>query len=798
MSTLTDGDFGCPCAHEHITGPAECDEIEHLIEDISCVLEEKRYTAMVKAAASAAIVATAATDTADHDADVVAELNERAEELQGYAKHLDLYVRHMLRKALSHTITPKLLDELKENLRRVHLIADYIYKAKPLPAGWRKTQTAAFGKKGLSLHDVTAMRWDPTRGDLALLNVRVVCDDSEQTWFHTLAALRTSLDKLTDAWIDANEATMQTDGANNYDCTAFMSSVQDVFKAVGLRLKRHVVTEVGDGKNLCDQDFQGAQQEMDHARAGGMDLLNAQNILDALETGKALGVINVGMDLGTRALEPKNPTALKGIDSLYDREYEYGDVGNLLGVRVRQFFGLGAGRLVTVGELHQLWQVGFDASVIDPVVMLPSNGARTTVAMAKLSQPHKLEKCAVKQARFNARAQRRTASAFAAMAAERQRLQESTSIRCQFAERGCRHRRFLLPTRVASHEAGCRFNPLHEAAARTATVHVRVKVGGVVRLSLSGSGRVGPYGNGSVVASLSLIEHGPAAARVTLFTRRPAIGRAYGMQPHNAVHVLSTAEARRAAAVTQGKAVGVQLQACKLENGSTHVSLRLTPRRTPPEVRARGWAIRPPPSTERYTTERVGYLRELYDWPDGRLNEFQAFELFRKRFAANDGPYARSLRLTRAQIKAWFGSEKARRKKAGMAAALKAALPDDPNPDSEGGGTGRGRGSRGVGRGRGRGGVGRGCGRGGVGQGRGRGGSNSGVRGGRGRARGGRAYSGDASEPSCSEEEEEEEEVCPPPPPPTHTLTLTLVCPPLALTPCVPTPHPHPHPCVCP
>ena len=59
-------------------------------------------------------------------------------------------------------------------------------------------------------------------------------------------------------------------------------------------------------------------------------------------------------------------------------------------------------------------------------------------------------------------------------------------------------------------------------------------------------------------------------------------------------------------------------------------------------MRARGWAIRPPPSTERYTAERIGYLRELFDW-EGRLNEHQAFELFKKRFTTDDGPYRRGL-----------------------------------------------------------------------------------------------------------------------------------------------------------
>ena len=175
---------------------------------------------------------------------------------------------------------------------------------------------------------------------------------------------------------------------------------------------RHVVTEVGDGNNLVDQDFQTAQQDMNHARAGGMDLLNAQNIIDALETGRALGVLNVAMDLGTRALEPKkNPTALRGIDLLYDRAYEYDADGNFLGVRVFQFFRLGAGRLVTVDELAKLWSVMFNAAAIQPKLLQPSGGERSTEAKTKLSQPHNLEKFAAKRAKANARAQRKAAGA---------------------------------------------------------------------------------------------------------------------------------------------------------------------------------------------------------------------------------------------------------------------------------------------------------------------------------------------------------------------------------------------------
>ena len=488
---------------------------------------------------------------------------------------------------------------------------------------------------------------------------------------------------------------MQSDGANNYDCTAFMSCVQRVCAAAGLRLVRHVVTEVGDGKNLVDQDFQTAQQDMNHARAGGMDLLNAQNIIDALETGRALGVLNMGMDLGTRALEPKkNPTALRGIDLLYDRAYEYDEDGNFLGVRVFQFFRLGAGRLVTVDELAKLWNVEFNAGAIQPKLLQPSSGERATEAKTKLSQTHNLERFAAKRGKANARAQRQAAGASSAvdgapslvytpphthtgelqaLAAEVRRQQEAKTTRCKFVERGCRHHPFLNRSRASAHEARCCFNPLHETAARTATVRMQVQVGGVVRLSLTGSGQVGQRGGGAVHASLSLIphvlslaaapvrlsltgsgrvgQHGggaghaslsliahvSAAARVTLSTRRPALGQAYGLQPHHAVHVLSTAEAKRDAEATQSQAVVSVTLLCVEASGSSRVCLVLRPRCL--EMRERGWAIRPPPSTERYSAERIGYLRELYDWPHGRLNEHQAYDLFKQRFKSSDGPY---------------------------------------------------------------------------------------------------------------------------------------------------------------
>ena len=113
-----------------------------------------------------------------------------------------------------------------------------------LPGRHRETQTGAFGKRGKSLHGAVAIRWDASTDDFQVLSVRVACDDADQTWFHTLSALRVTLDVVRSRWSDTDELTVQSDGANNYSCTGFMTSVQRTCEAAGFRLRRHAVTEV--------------------------------------------------------------------------------------------------------------------------------------------------------------------------------------------------------------------------------------------------------------------------------------------------------------------------------------------------------------------------------------------------------------------------------------------------------------------------------------------------------------------------------------------------------------------------
>ena len=138
-------------------------------------------------------------------------------------KNLDLYVRHLMRKALSSSITPALIERLKRDPSRVLLIVDY--KAKVLPGRNRETQTEAYGKKGKSLWGATAIRWDQESGDCEVLNFRIVCDDSTQTWFHTLNEIGVTLDELLAEWSTAKCFDLLSDGAGNFTCTALMTSL---------------------------------------------------------------------------------------------------------------------------------------------------------------------------------------------------------------------------------------------------------------------------------------------------------------------------------------------------------------------------------------------------------------------------------------------------------------------------------------------------------------------------------------------------------------------------------------------
>jgi hypothetical protein len=198
-------EFGGTCqGHSHSMTSPMCNERFHLIDDVREIIELQRVQLNK-------IIEDAQAATADDDPpaenppvddpsagepdvvmdvnraeDQLAYLDQHLEELAKLETNLDLYVRHLVRKAQSSAISSKLLEELKVKPKRFMLIVDY--KAKPLPGKNRETQTAAFGKKGMSLWGATAIRW--SGADWEVVNVRVACDDSDQKWFHSACAFK--------------------------------------------------------------------------------------------------------------------------------------------------------------------------------------------------------------------------------------------------------------------------------------------------------------------------------------------------------------------------------------------------------------------------------------------------------------------------------------------------------------------------------------------------------------------------------------------------------------------------------
>ena len=81
------------------------------------------------------------------------------EDLSRIEHSLELYVQHLMRKALSSSITPTALKALRDHPTRCHGIVDY--KQKWLPVKHNETQSDSFGKRGKSIWGGCFMRWDP-------------------------------------------------------------------------------------------------------------------------------------------------------------------------------------------------------------------------------------------------------------------------------------------------------------------------------------------------------------------------------------------------------------------------------------------------------------------------------------------------------------------------------------------------------------------------------------------------------------------------------------------------------------
>ena len=540
------------------------------------------------------------------------------------------------------------------------------------------------------------------------LDAPTACDDSKQNWYHSLACLRTNLEILKAHWPDLTESSLQSDGAGNYSCTAFMTSLPRVGEVTRVKITDHAVTEVGDGKNLVDTDFQQVTMSLNQRKDGGADIETAQQIFDNLNANPTLGTKNAAIDTSARA-EGMPPKPYAGIDGIYWRVFEYDATGACTGVRLHQFYGLGVGRVVSIGALRELWKEGgqLDAGAIEATRLLPSAGEQATSSKRKLSEHHAADVKAAKVAARKAREVKKMVGHLDSIAAERRREKERTTLGCAHATAGCR-RRFLSKEGASKHAVCCWWGASaqqrHSVAA--ARVHVRV-----LRRS-----QVMPPPCCRHRLATAIAKAAPVM-RVVLKVRRPLQGPTYGLARFSVlpqgVGVASIAEVR----VAGGDATpdGSVCAALAIKAGGI-VRLTLCVNRPPLAPLLKGWAIKPPVVRTRYTNEQKALLLECFNNPQ-RPNERNAHELFVLRFKEREGhPFARNLVMAAAKIKAWYSSEKQRRLKAVTVRFVAAEAQDEedagtadaPGPvaaaavgstTSQGGGRGRGDGRYGRGSG---------------------------------------------------------------------------------------------------
>ena len=412
----------------------------------------------------------------------------------------------------------------------------------------------------------------------------------------------------------------------------------------------------------------------------GANVETAQEILDNLNANPTAGATNAAIDMGGRTEEPaKGPKAFTGIDSLYDRGYEYDSMGVWTAAVLRQFFELGTGERVSARALRALWKEGEPAMALQPARLQPGGGDAPAVQpKLKRSEESAAARRIEKLMRNNVRDQKRLRGAIDAAEAEAAVEAAATTHRCP----QCRHRPFLSKGGLARHAAD--YCPYRPAAQATQSVHAcRVHAGmrtagGPVRLEL----RVAAGGGVSARPLLC----GPVQLRLKV--HRPLTPlQAYGLPTFAAAAPTATASVAKLSAVcgvsSAGLQVALRIVADKRRGALPRVMLQIGSVRPRPELLAKGWAQRPPVLHTRFTQEQRAMLVELFERKD-RPNESQMFEMFRSRFCHADGPHARALRLTRSKIKSFMSTEKSRRQKAAVAGAVAAALEDGTLAAEEG------------------------------------------------------------------------------------------------------------------
>jgi hypothetical protein len=412
------------------------------------------------------------------------QIDKLLEELQCKREHIQLlddeycrYVSHLIRKHRSS----------RAQLLLTSLLAAYEaflwidYKAKPLSRQHREPQGASFGKKGMSLFGLAAMFSVPANwsgplledvereGDMIIAHIRVCCDDSDQSVWHSLQVLTTALLLLRSTYPWLNYGPIYTDGAVNFKSLLFPLMFPDIYEKTGFRITNQLLPEAGDGKDRCDRDFAGCNLLFDSwVKPIGRVMMTADDICAALEAVKQPGVINCALQtqrdkVSEKVWKDKNDTGIfaqmagkKKEDTVF-LELVWSNKGEdwvFIGVRLFAYHQMGKGKFLSKADLDKIHPGPRPPiSKYEPHITAGTGLAAVKTAGCKkdvkIERPRG-EKKRKREARADKAAKVEATRQEAADAKSAAKIARRTSMHCPHCDQG-----FLQHFRHANHIRGC-------------------------------------------------------------------------------------------------------------------------------------------------------------------------------------------------------------------------------------------------------------------------------------------------------------------------------------------------------
>jgi len=287
------------------------------------------------------------------------------EDLQAMELHTSKYIGHLLRDANATQDYDEHILELSDGTAA--LIADYMMKyegskfAEIQSECFAKTKLSVLG--GLFMRRITQVDITASPDDLGpehefkITHCRVVSDDCNQDWYKFVCDIFAQLKEYKHNNPHVNKVRLTTDGAANLVGVGVELLLMHSVHFTGIEVTVHNRNEPGEGKTGVDSDFSASKGHVDAVRRGGVDVCDARQYVDALNSeGGLAGSVNLLIDYD-RSYQPKLKTAssdLAGLSTCLSREFFTDPITNERCMRVRENARIGSGRVITATRMLEL------------------------------------------------------------------------------------------------------------------------------------------------------------------------------------------------------------------------------------------------------------------------------------------------------------------------------------------------------------------------------------------------------------------------------------------------------------